>query len=405
MFYSRLRESCSHFGALLFKLEASVRLGYTSVAPTSIACAWNKVCTKKVEADMVINIDFYGDKAKKRDTGTNCRVIQMSNEENKQQFLEMLSASGELPVGLSTFKVFADPFKPKPWYQHLSEFSDDQVQAIEEDTKDQAECSSWHQQRVGRVTGTSAHRVIHTSLEKPSKSLLRDIVQKESRKNLLKTPGIIWGREHEKDEIETYKYALGLTTAYTAPTLINISSDIYKPHTSISIQRAGFRVCREKPYIVVSCDAYVHCVCCGKGVVEVKCPLKWNSDLSVDHWSADKRGHLDTLLSLRTNHSYYTQVQMQMFVCKTTYADFITWTPKQTVIFRVQQDEDFQCQAVDTISRLWARHIYPQLAGTTIPDTELELQESTDSAVSDTEQELQNNYVVSTVIPGRRAEQ
>ncbi|XP_071060348.1 uncharacterized protein [Pseudochaenichthys georgianus] len=215
---------------------------------------------------MVINIYFYGDKAKQRDTGTNCRVIPMANGENKQQFLEMLSASGELPVGLSTFKAFADPFKPKPWYQHLSECSDDQ------------------------------------------------------------------------------------------------------------------------------------------GAVEVKCPLKWNSDLSADHWPADKRGHLDTLLSPRTNHSYYTQVQMQMFVCKTTYADFITWTPTQTVIFRVQQDEDFQCQAVDTISRVWARHIDPQLAGTTIPDTELELQESTDS-VSDTEQELQNNYVVSTVIPGRRAEQ
>lgn len=71
---------------------------------------------------------------------------------------------------------------------------------------------------------------------------------------------------------------------------------------------------------------------------------------------------------------FFLQVQMQMFVCKTTYADFITWTPKQTVIFRVQQDEDFQCQAVDTISRFWARHIYPQLAGTTIPETELELQ-------------------------------
>ncbi|KAK5881890.1 hypothetical protein CesoFtcFv8_020530 [Champsocephalus esox] len=56
------------------------------------------------------------------------------------------------------------------------------------------------------------------------------------------------------------------------------------------------------------------------------------------------------------------------------------------------------------VGALLFKHIYPQLAGTTIPDTELELQESTDS-VSDTEQELQNNYVVSTVIPGRRAEQ
>lgn len=50
----------------LDKLEASVHLGYTSVAPTSIACAWNKVCTKKVEADMMKGIKFYTDKAKRK---------------------------------------------------------------------------------------------------------------------------------------------------------------------------------------------------------------------------------------------------------------------------------------------------------------------------------------------------
>ncbi|KAM3843026.1 matrix metalloproteinase-17b [Diretmus argenteus] len=86
------------------------------------------------------------------------------------------------------------------------------------------------------------------------------------------------------------------------------------------------------------------------------------------------------------------KTQLQMFVCKTSYADFITWTPRQTVIFRVRQDEDFICEAVDTISRFWAKYIYPQLTGTSVPETELEPQEtmeSADSAVPDTQQELQ----------------
>ncbi|CAL8300300.1 unnamed protein product [Merluccius merluccius] len=61
-----------------------------------------------------------------------------------------------------------------------------------------------------------------------------------------------------------------------------------------------------------------------------------------------------------------------MYACKTAYADFITWTPKQTVIFRVQRDEEFLSKAVDTISHFWAKHIYPQLVGTSVPDTELE---------------------------------
>lgn len=152
LFYFRLGESCSHVGALLFKLEASVRLGYTSVAPTSIACVWNKVCTKKVEADMVKDIKFYTDKAKRKNgVGKKLRAVPNAKEEHQQQFLEMLSAIEELPVGLSTFKGYADFFRPKPWFENLLGFSDDQVQAIEEETKDQAECSSWHQQRVAHL--------------------------------------------------------------------------------------------------------------------------------------------------------------------------------------------------------------------------------------------------------------
>ena len=39
-------EGCSHVGAVLFKVEAAVRNGYTSV--TSNACQWNQVFSKKV---------------------------------------------------------------------------------------------------------------------------------------------------------------------------------------------------------------------------------------------------------------------------------------------------------------------------------------------------------------------
>lgn len=87
---------------------------------------------------------------------------------------------------------------------------------------------------------TSAHRVIHTSLENPSKALLRDIVQKGSLQNWLTTPGIVWGRDHENDSIETYKYALGLINTCTAQTSITISNEVYTAHKSLKIQRAGF---------------------------------------------------------------------------------------------------------------------------------------------------------------------
>jgi len=37
-----LGETCSHVAALLFTIEAAVRLGYTSSAPTDELCKWNQ---------------------------------------------------------------------------------------------------------------------------------------------------------------------------------------------------------------------------------------------------------------------------------------------------------------------------------------------------------------------------
>ncbi|KAJ8050601.1 hypothetical protein HOLleu_03864 [Holothuria leucospilota] len=36
-----LGKSCSHIGAVLFKIEAAVRLGYTKAACTDMPCKWN----------------------------------------------------------------------------------------------------------------------------------------------------------------------------------------------------------------------------------------------------------------------------------------------------------------------------------------------------------------------------
>ena len=44
----RLGEVCSHVAALLFKVEACVRLGYTNPACTSTPCEWNQAFSKKV---------------------------------------------------------------------------------------------------------------------------------------------------------------------------------------------------------------------------------------------------------------------------------------------------------------------------------------------------------------------
>ncbi|KAK7143943.1 hypothetical protein R3I93_014950 [Phoxinus phoxinus] len=99
------------------------------------------------------------------------------------------------------------------------------------------------------------------------------------------------------------------------------------------------------------------------GVVEAKCPFNWGQDMgsSLDHWLNDLRGHLESATVLKNNHLYFTQAQMEMFVTKSFYCDFITWTPQLCVIFRVPRSEDFICSAVGTITDFWTCHILPRL--------------------------------------------
>ena len=54
MAHDRLGEGCSHVAAIMFKVEAGVRLGYTSC--TSQQCSWNETHTDKVNLYHIVKV-------------------------------------------------------------------------------------------------------------------------------------------------------------------------------------------------------------------------------------------------------------------------------------------------------------------------------------------------------------
>ncbi len=58
-----------------------------------------------------------------------------------------------------------------------------------------------------------------------------------------------WGCEHERNAIEAY------------------SSSAKQNHSDLEVMKAGFFIDPKRPYLGV-----LNCKCCGKGVIEVKCP-------------------------------------------------------------------------------------------------------------------------------------
>ena len=297
-------------GAVLFKLEACVRLGMAQVACTSKACEWNAVATKNVEGAPIAEIEFHSEKIKEKARGKKRKIrrpVPKVTPSQEKQLMDILDGTGEMPVVLSTYDDYSQPFVPKPWFENLEGFTDEEVIRIESKTMGQATSRFWHRQREGRITGTSAHRVMHTSLEKPSRSLVEGICNSTPGCQL-NVPGIVWGRDHESDALDTYKCVLG-KGGKAKTTWIYVSNDIKKCHVNHKVESAGFKICREKPYMGVSCDGYVSCDCCGKGVLECKCPFKWACEGKPSKdWTRDDSGHLETLMSLKRKHPYFTQV-------------------------------------------------------------------------------------------------
>jgi len=56
-------------------------------------------------------------------------------------------------------------------------YTEEQISYIEEATRNQSSSSSWFEQRLGRITGSIFYDACHTSLEKPSKTLIKRSVK------------------------------------------------------------------------------------------------------------------------------------------------------------------------------------------------------------------------------------
>ena len=84
------------------------------------------------------------------------------------------------------------------------QYDENSLAYIEEATRNQSHCDAWYQQTAGRITGSIIHQVYHTSVKKPSRSLIKRICQVNTSK--LNTPAMAWGRDNEELAIKIYTH-------------------------------------------------------------------------------------------------------------------------------------------------------------------------------------------------------
>eukprot|EP00731_Ephydatia_muelleri_P003205 Em0001g3205a len=132
---------------------------------------------------------------------------------------------------------------------------------LEKSTKLQAQSLLWFAHRRGRITASKFSAVLHTSIASPSQSLVDSILAEKCFE--AKSPSLEWGRVNEPVAREEYLHIMQRT------------------HTKFKVQAAGLFINPLYPHLGASPDGLVSCLCCGAGVIEIKCPYSIrNSDPS-----------------------------------------------------------------------------------------------------------------------------
>lgn len=186
------------------------------------------------------------------------------------------------------------------------------------------------------------HAVCRTSLTRPSVSIVKRICYPEESSFF--SPSADWGRR--KEDVARQAYV----------------AQISKHHSSFKCEAAGVHISTEYPYIAASPDGLISCDCCGKGLLEIKCPY---SAGSVQNVLNKKDGCLECpnsgAVNLKRSHAYFCQVQVQMLACQRTFCDFMVWTPQDWYVERVLFDYTYCMEVVQTCKSFFEKVLLPEL--------------------------------------------
>ena len=100
---------------------------------------------------------------------------------------------------------------------------------------------------------------------------------------------------------------------------LNITCHARTQHVNLHVELSGFHIHPSFPHLGALPDGIVQCSCCGKGVLEIKCPYNAREYLISDAIQENFIDFLDTTpheFALKHLHSYFYQIQTQLFICE-----------------------------------------------------------------------------------------
>ncbi|KAJ8678958.1 hypothetical protein QAD02_014745 [Eretmocerus hayati] len=197
----------------------------------------------------------------------------------------------------------------------LIEITNDDVLAIEEDTRGQAHNYLWHWHRKHRMSCSLFSRVCHVT-PAGAANLVRDIMDPQPIYNA----AIEHGRKYEGTAVKAW-------------------NDCHCGY--LNLVECGLFVHPEHPEICGTPDRLNAVL----SVLEIKCPYKARYDYIDDTTVPSLIPYLQKDIhgnwALKKNSPYYYQVQGQLLVTGRLFCDFAVWTFKDMVRVSIERDEKF----------------------------------------------------------------
>ena len=216
---------------------------------------------------------------------------------------------------------------------HLQE---EECAAVEQATRSQRENDIWYQQRQGRLTASSFHNILTMKKQTNPKVLIDRLLRIEDLSHI---PSIKWGID--KEDVARQAYIKEMSS-----------------HQNFTCKKAGLVINPLYPHLGASPDGFISCICCGDGLVEIKCPF------SIKDGDPNILGNKLMFLNehgLSMSHKYYTQVQGQLLVTGKSYCDFVVWTPKGQLIQRLHIDVNFTEKLLRKLNSFYVEQFLPEL--------------------------------------------
>lgn len=328
------------------------------------------------------NIDFATPNLKRKrsvcsgdnDVVSNKKVVRAPAAAELDSFYSQLAVVGK-PVILSLTPGYSEPYiplyckgvLPKPLtsffdiksieltYPELLTKCEDffnsytitpaQLTAVEVNTRDQSNSKIWFDQRSGRVTASKFRQACCTSLAQPAQSLIKAICYPKSAS--FKSAATSWGCEHEEHAGTGYKDVMS------------------KKHVNFSMSKSGFIIPDSYPLMGASPDGIISCECCGRGVLEIKCPYSCRDTTIVERTNdlAFFMRQNDGDILLDVYHAYYFQVQVQLKFANAAYDDFVVWNNDDLVVQRLYPDEPFISIQLEKCQEFIKIAVLPEVLG------------------------------------------